>query len=110
MAKLRHFALVVKDQEKSAKFYQDVFGLRRVGQSASEIGSAIYLSDGVINLALLHLRGKIASGVENEENFVGTHHFGIVVDDIEETARKIEAAGGKLHFDPGRHLPNGQPK
>ncbi len=31
MAKLRHFAIVVKDQEKSAKFYEEAFGLKRVG-------------------------------------------------------------------------------
>ena len=28
MAALRHFAIVVRDQEKSAKFYEGVFGLK----------------------------------------------------------------------------------
>jgi catechol 2,3-dioxygenase-like lactoylglutathione lyase family enzyme len=28
---LSHFATVVRDQEKSAKFYEEAFGLKRVG-------------------------------------------------------------------------------
>ena len=31
MARLRHFAIVVRDLEKSAKFYENVFDLKRVG-------------------------------------------------------------------------------
>src|ERR1700722_1188808 len=54
MARLRHFAVCVRDLEKSANFYEQVFGLKRVGEEVIEIGSAIYMSDGVINLALLN--------------------------------------------------------
>ena len=54
VARLRHFAIVVRDLEKSAKFYEDAFGLKRVGQETLEFAAAIYLSDGVINLALLN--------------------------------------------------------
>jgi hypothetical protein len=32
MARLRHFAVVVKDLDKAAAFYQDVFELTRVGR------------------------------------------------------------------------------
>jgi len=46
MAKLRHFALAVRDLEKSAAFYENVFGLKRVGREDLEIGSGVYLSDG----------------------------------------------------------------
>ena len=52
-ARLRHFAICVSDIEAAAKFYQEVFGLERVGQETLSIGSGIYLSDGVVNLALL---------------------------------------------------------
>ncbi len=41
MAKLRHFALAVRDLEKSAEFYENVFGLKRVGREDLEIGSGI---------------------------------------------------------------------
>ena len=58
MARLRHIAVCVKDLEKAAKFYEDVFELKQVGREDIEIGSAIYMSDGVINMALLNFTGK----------------------------------------------------
>jgi len=35
MARLRHFAIVVRDLDKSAEFYESVFDLKRVGREAS---------------------------------------------------------------------------
>src|SRR5213082_1377137 len=43
MARLRHFAVCVKDLEKAAKFYENVFELERVGREDLDIGSAIYM-------------------------------------------------------------------
>ena len=57
MARLRHFAVCVSDLDKAAEFYQSVFDLKRIGREDLEIGSAIYMSDGVINLALLNFKG-----------------------------------------------------
>jgi predicted enzyme related to lactoylglutathione lyase len=102
MARLRHFAVVVNDLEKAAQFYESVFDLKRVGRDDLEFGSGIYLSDGVINLALLKYKGKEGSGLENASKFVGAHHFGFQVDDLQDTQRKIEAAGGKFFFDLGK--------
>jgi catechol 2,3-dioxygenase-like lactoylglutathione lyase family enzyme len=101
MARLRHFAIVVRDLEKAAHFYENVFELKRVGQEVLDFASAIYLSDGVINLALLNYVGKRGSGLEDAKNFVGAHHFGFQVDDIAATQKRIEAAGGKFFFDLG---------
>jgi predicted enzyme related to lactoylglutathione lyase len=101
MANLRHFAIVVKDQERSARFYEEAFNFKRVGARASEIGSAIFMSDGVVCLALLKYKGNKASGLENEEDFVGPHHFGIFVDDLEAASEKIKQAGGTFFFDMG---------
>jgi len=101
MARLRHFAIVVRDLEKSARFYEGVFELKRVGSETLDLGSAIYLSDGVINLALLTYRGKLGSGLEDAANFVGAHHFGFQVDDIAAAQKRIEDAGGTFFFDLG---------
>jgi catechol 2,3-dioxygenase-like lactoylglutathione lyase family enzyme len=101
MARLRHFAIVVRDLEKSARFYQEVFELKRVGEETLDFATAIYLSDGVINLALLNYHGKRGSGLEDAKNFVGAHHFGFQVEDLGETQRRIEALGGKFFFDLG---------
>ena len=92
MARLRHFAIVVRNLEKAAQFYESVFDLKRVGQEKLDFASAIYLSDGVINLALLNYVGKRGSGLDNAESFVGAHHFGFQVDDIAEAQKSIEAA------------------
>jgi len=101
MIRLRHFAIVVRDLEKSAGFYEGVFGLRRVGAETLDFASAIYLSDGTINLALLNYHGKRGSGLDDAKNFVGAHHFGFQVDDIAEVQKRIEAAGGTFFFDLG---------
>ena len=96
MPRLRHFAIVVRDLEKSAKFYESVFDLKRVGQEKLEFAAAVYLSDGVINLALLNYFGSRGSGLQDAKNFVGAHHFGFQVEDIPEIQRKIESAGGEF--------------
>jgi predicted enzyme related to lactoylglutathione lyase len=101
MARLRHFAVVVRDLEKSAMFYETVFGLKRVGRDDLEFASGIYFSDGVINLALLNYKGSKGSGLANASTFVGAHHFGFQVEDIEEIQKRIEANGGLFFFDLG---------
>ena len=101
MARLRHFAIVVHDLDKSAQFYESVFDLKRVGREDLEFASAIYLSDGVVNLALLNYRGERGSGLKDAKNFAGAHHFGFQVEDIAKTQERIEAAGGQFFFDLG---------
>jgi predicted enzyme related to lactoylglutathione lyase len=104
MARLRHFAVCVKDLDQAAEFYAKVFDLKRVGREDLEIGSAIYMTDGVINLALLNFTGAAgskAADIKEGASFVGAHHFGFQVDDIAETQKRIEAHGGKFFFDLG---------
>ena len=101
MARLRHFAVVVRDLDKAAAFYESVFDLKRVGEETLDIGAAVYLSDGVINLALLKYYGERGSGLGDAKSFVGAHHFGFQVDDIAAVQKRIEAAGGTFFFDLG---------
>src|SRR5258706_575554 len=62
MAKLRHIAITVPDPQKSAEFYMKVFGLKKVSETDWENARGVYLSDGVINLALLHYKTEAAAG------------------------------------------------
>ena len=101
MARLRHIAVCVKDLERADAFYEKVFELKEVGRETIEIGSAIYLSDGVINLALLNFSGKQGNDLADPKGAVGANHFGFQVDDLAETQIKIEQAGGKFFFDLG---------
>ncbi|MDA1323890.1 MAG: VOC family protein [Proteobacteria bacterium] len=93
MAKLRHLALSVKDLEASAKFYEDAFGMERVRQSKV----AIMLSDGVVSLALLHLRSNDNAPDERGPDYIGLHHMGFLVDDVPTASAAVEGAGGTYH-------------
>ena len=104
MAKLRHLALQVPDLEKAARFYEQVFELTRVCEAESPIGNAVMLSDGVMNLTLLHFPdGK--GGQINGPDWAGLHHMGFVVDDADATAKRIEDAGGAFFM----QMPKGYP-
>lgn len=99
--KLRHLAISVPDKEQAATFYEETFGFERVSHSRV----AIRLSDGVMNLTLLQFQTQDDAGDERGKDFVGLHHFGIWVDDIETIRRAIEEHGGKYHPGPTTHLP-----
>ena len=63
MPKLRRLTIVTLDPERLARFYEQVFEMRRVPNAT---GEAIYLSDGYFNLTLIPNRaeGK-ASGLNH---------------------------------------------
>jgi lactoylglutathione lyase len=81
MAKLRHIALIVPDPEKAAKFFEDAFEMKIAGRARR----GIYVTDGVMNVALLKQEG-------NEK--VGIYHYGMWVDDLDEAEKKVVDAGG----------------
>jgi predicted enzyme related to lactoylglutathione lyase len=101
MARIRHIALVVKDLEATADFYQKSFGLSRSELSEGPTARRIFMSDGEVNLALLQYKGETGSGLKDPQSFVGVHHFGFQVDDLGEAQGAIEGAGGKFFFDLG---------
>jgi methylmalonyl-CoA/ethylmalonyl-CoA epimerase len=82
MAKLRHIAIIVEDPEKSAKFFEEAFDMKRAGTARR----GLYMSDGIINVALLKRDG--------EHERLGLYHFGMWVDDLDESEKKVLDAGG----------------
>ncbi len=99
MAKLRHIAIAVPDVERSAQFYEKVFELERVGTTDSDLATGIYLSDGVISLALLNYKTDEAAGKERGKDYVGVHHVGFWVDDLDDMEKTIEKGGGTFFLD-----------
>ena len=81
MARLRHFAVCVKDLDKAAEFYANVFDLKRIGREDLDIGSAIYMSDGYLTLAILRNRGEATPS--------GINHFGFQVEDLKDVEKKL---------------------
>jgi predicted enzyme related to lactoylglutathione lyase len=94
-AKLRHLAMQVPDLEQAAQFYESCFDLKRVDKVSAPIGDAIVLSDGIMNLTLLHFP-EGAQGMVNGPNWAGLHHFGFVVEDLAASQKQVEAKGGKF--------------
>jgi catechol 2,3-dioxygenase-like lactoylglutathione lyase family enzyme len=101
MARIRHIALVVKDLDATADFYQKAFGLSRSEKSEGKTAWRIYMSDGEVNLALLQYKSEVGSGLKDPGGFVGIHHFGFQCEDLPEQQKRIEDAGGKFFYDLG---------
>ena len=85
-ARLRHIALSVPDPDKAAKFFEDAFGMKRVGKA----GIGCYVSDGTINVALLKYEDEVPGF---GKGYHGLVHFGMWVDDLEQAAKKVADAG-----------------
>ena len=88
MPKLRHIAIAVPDIHATAKFYESSFGMQRVHES----DVAVMLSDGTVSLAIIDSNKNV-----NAENRTGLHHFGFIVDSLDESAASIESSGGKYY-------------
>jgi lactoylglutathione lyase len=85
-ARLRHIALSVSDPDQAAKFFEDAFGMHRVGKA----GIGCYVSDGTINVALLKYEGEVPGF---HKGYRGLVHFGMWVDDLEAATKKVTDAG-----------------
>jgi catechol 2,3-dioxygenase-like lactoylglutathione lyase family enzyme len=96
MNRLRHLAIASDDPEATAAFYEAAFGFERVGEldAGNPLAEGVLLSDGTLNLAVLRFKtDQIGRGLD----FVGPHHFGILVDDeAVVTARLLELGATPL--------------
>ena len=97
MPKLRHIALATDDPDKTAEFYKTVFDFKEVGRVGDPnkpdegLAWGIYLSDGTLNMAVLKFKNvdQLGKGLD----YVGIHHFGVLVEDLEGTRAKLDALG-----------------
>jgi catechol 2,3-dioxygenase-like lactoylglutathione lyase family enzyme len=89
-AKLRHIAIAVKNPEKTAQFFEKAFGMTRAGSAMR----GVYLTDGVMNVALLDFGEEPVPGFETQKDYEGIIHFGMWVDNTDEADKQIKQAGG----------------
>ena len=87
MAQIKHIAIRTENVEKTAAFYQQAFGLERVGTGQS----GVYLTDGHLNIAILNFRAV----VEGESMKLGIDHVGFQVEDVDAAVARIKELGGK---------------
>jgi catechol 2,3-dioxygenase-like lactoylglutathione lyase family enzyme len=114
-SKMQHIALHVADVERSAAFYEAVFGgkartrpVLRSGPFVEQLlggldgieqrGVHISLPQGGIVLVVVWRRGTAQEPEERPFWQRRILHFCIQVDDVRATAEKVEAAGGRLLF------------
>ena len=94
MAKLRHVAIQCDDPDTTAKFYCAVMEMKemyRIGLEKSDSEGAIYLSDGVVNLALIRiLRPDFPNYLPR-----GLNHIGFVVENLDEAVAFAEKHGAR---------------
>jgi catechol 2,3-dioxygenase-like lactoylglutathione lyase family enzyme len=99
MPKIKHIAISTQDVDKTAKFYIDVFGMKEVGKVDSPGAKGYYLSDGDLNLAILNFKNDQVAGAERGKDWSGIHHIGFQVDNLDEIAEKLKAAGSERRED-----------
>jgi methylmalonyl-CoA/ethylmalonyl-CoA epimerase len=90
MAKLRHLAIAVSDPEAAAQFFEKAFGMTRADQAMR----GVYMTDGIMNVALLNFGEEPVPGFETEKDYNGLIHFGMWVDSVEKTDKLVRDAGG----------------
>ena len=91
---LRHLAMSVPDPWAIAPFYEEAFGMRRIGETDSSLARGVYLTDGVIAIALLNYKDDYHAGPLGKDH-VGLHHIGFWVDEINQACQDVKDAGGE---------------
>ena len=94
MAKLRHIAIAAEDPYATAEFYKQAFDfveVRRTEPRGEGSSYGVFLSDGTLNLAILHFGWDQGPGLD----FRGIHHFGVLVEDVDEATDRLEQLGAK---------------
>jgi len=96
MAKLRHIAIAAEDPDAMADFYVKAFDFKIVRSNDGPLAYGHHLTDGTIDLAILRFKtDQLGKGLD----YAGLHHFGILVEDVETAAKKLEGLGGKHYMD-----------
>ena len=104
-AKLRHIAISVPDVAAAQAFFEQAFGMAKAGDA----GRGVYMTDGVMNVALLDFTDDPAPGVEpGHGRPLGLCHFGMWVEDFDEAVERAERAGavfvrGRKPDEPDRY-------
>lgn len=102
MNRIVHIALKVDDLERSAKFYETVFGFKEAKTQKVRDHTSRHLSDGTIDLSIMQYDADTESA-ESKAAGEGPciHHFAVEVDDIKKAERQIREQGCTVISDPG---------
>jgi catechol 2,3-dioxygenase-like lactoylglutathione lyase family enzyme len=97
---MRHIALKVSDLERSARFYEQVFHMRRFGPPKHDGRFIALVSPGLkdqISLSVAAESGETARALGEPGEQGGIDHFGFLVSPgtaLDDVRKRVEAAGG----------------
>ena len=102
MNRIVHIALKVDDLERTAEFYEKVFGFKETRTGKVRDHTSRHLSDGVIDLSIMQYDTG-ADSAEAKASGEGPciHHFAVEVDDLARAEKQIRAQGCEIISDPG---------
>src|SRR5438309_11765870 len=99
MPKLRHIAIAAEDPEAMAEFYKKAFDFKEVGRPNGYLADGVFLSDGTLNMAILKFKtDQLGKGMD----FRGIHHFGVLVEDVDEFTKRLDSLGAEHYIDQGQ--------
>jgi len=108
VVRIRHIGIVVQDLERTAEFYEDVLGFKRLGDVRTPghyPGKALDLSDGEVNYSLLQPNPEIERS-EWTYGAMGPNHIGVTIEDTGAVVTKLKERGievyGAEQADPPR--------
>ena len=107
LKKIDHIAVVVKDVDKAARSYADMFGFKvvekREGPGAEF--SSVMMALGDIRVELFQPLKEGSFSKFLEERGGGLHHVSFVTDDIVKEMKNLKAQGRKLQNEEPMVLP-----
>jgi methylmalonyl-CoA/ethylmalonyl-CoA epimerase len=108
LKKIDHIAVVVKDVEKAAKSYADMFGFKVVEKRGGPGGefTSVMMALGDIGLELFQPLKSGSFSRFLEEKGGGLHHVSFVTDDIVKEMKTLKAQGKKLQNEEPMVLPD----
>lgn len=101
MNRIVHIALKVENLDKTAEFYEKVFGFVPIETSKVRDHTSRHLSDGAIDLALIKYDSEESAEARASGSGPCIHHFAIEVENIESYLSQIRKFGCEIISDPG---------
>ena len=102
MSRIVHLALKVDDLERTAEFYEKVFGFKEVKTEKVRDHTSRHLTDGALDVSIMRYDDDTESA---ESTAAGEgpciHHFAVEVDDLKAAEKQIRGYGCEIISDPG---------
>ena len=93
--------LTVRDFDETVVFYRDALGLEQLADWSGDDGRVILLDAGQATLELFDERqAESVDRIEAGRRVSGTVRLAFEVDDLDGTAQRLVAAGGKAEAEP----------